>query len=167
MMRRKFNLVVVLLTVMWVTACSNVQSLLPRYSDNRIHTVHLITTDNVNQSTPVAVDIVYVFEEDLVPQLSTYTARKWFNEKYLLLRQNPTTLAIFNYELVPIAQAAFTPSKQKDKFPRAHQKAHKVLIYANYLVESTDYTLDISPYIRPTINLGEIEITITDRGSRW
>jgi type VI secretion system protein len=148
-----------------VSACKGLESLLPRYSDNRIELLHLIATDDVNQSTPVAIDIVYIFEEALVPQLSAYTARKWFDEKRQFQLQYPDKFVVFSYELVPVSQATLRPEKEKKKFPKAYQKAFKVMAYANYLAESNDYTLDITPFKRPTISLGNNKISISEGGS--
>lgn len=149
-----------------LTSCAGLKSLLPRYSDNRIEQVHLIASDDVNQSTPAAVDIVFIFEQALVAQLSKYTARKWFDEKLQFQLQYPDKFAIFSYELVPVSQATLNPKKEKSKFPAAYQKAYKVMAYANYLVESDDYTLDITPFKRPTLNLGAKKVTITDGSAK-
>lgn len=151
---------VITLNVVCLTACAG---LLPQYSDNRVQRVHIVAAPNVNHSTPVAVDIVYVFEESLLAELSTYTARKWFEEKWQLQRLYPSGFTVFDYELVPTAHATLSPHKEKKKFPKAHEKALKVLAYANYLIESNKYTLDISPYKRPTINLGEEKMRLADR----
>ncbi|MBL4671446.1 MAG: hypothetical protein JKX81_04230 [Arenicella sp.] len=147
-----------------LSACKGLQGLLPRYSDNQIEVVHVIAADDVNQSTPVAVDIVYIFEEALVPQLRGYTARKWFDEKRQFQLQYPDKFVIFSYELVPVSQATLKPSKEKSRFSTAYQKAFKVMAYANYLTESDDYTLDITPFKRPTIILGSKKITISEGG---
>ncbi|MEM7358194.1 MAG: hypothetical protein AAF431_03745 [Pseudomonadota bacterium] len=145
-----------------LTACSSIEKLLPRYSDNQIKNIHLAASDDVNQSTPVAVDVVFLFDDILVTQVAKYTARKWFEEKLQLQLQNPDKFVTFSYELVPGAQAVLTPAKEKKKFPEAYQKALMVMAFANYLDESEDYTINLTPMKNPELLLGQRKITLKD-----
>ncbi len=148
--------------ILVLAGCSKLETLLPRYSDNAIERIHLVATDDVNQSSALAVDIVFIYEEALVAQLTKYTARKWFDEKTQFQLQYPGKLVIFNYELVPISQPTLIPKKEKSKFPIPYQKAFTVMVYANYIKESADYTLDISPYKKPTLTFGKSKVTVVE-----
>ena len=156
------SLLLAMMMMVSLSSCTQLELVLPRYSDNAIQTVHLVATDDVNQSTAVAVDIVFLFEDTLVTQLSKYTARQWFTERRQFQLQYPGKFVVFSYELVPVSQVILKPDKEHSKFPIPYQKAYKVLLFANYLKESPDYTLDISPFKKPRITLDKAKIDIVE-----
>ena len=162
------NLKIALIIIMFscVSACSKLEVLLPRYSDNAIAAVHMIATDDVNQRSAVPVDIVFIFEEALVKELIQYKARKWFDEKAQFNLQYPGKFAIFSYEMVPVSQATLKPKDEKARFSIPYQKAFKVILYANYLNESADYTVDLSPYTQATVTLGNSKVVVVESAKR-
>ncbi len=143
-------------------ACSTLEDVLPKHSDNRVERIQIVATDDVNQDTAVAVDVVYIFEEALVTQLLKYSARKWFTEKEQFRLQYPSALAIFDYELVPVAQQILIPKKNKKVFPKAHQKAIKVMLFANYLLDKPTFSADITTFKKPLITLAKSKISVAE-----
>lgn len=151
-----------LLVMIGLVSCTNLGDSLQIPTGNRIKTIQISTTENANQSTAVAVDIVYLFEERLATTLSKYTARQWFSERAAYQLQHPNDLTVFNYELVPNSTVTLQPSKEKNRFPMSHQKAVSVLVFANYLTEKSDYTLNITAFVNPEVILGQRKMTVVD-----
>ena len=57
--------------------------------------------EQANKNFPVAVDIVLIFEEELVPRVSKLTANDWFKSKNYVLKTFPLDLAVNSWELAP------------------------------------------------------------------
>ena len=145
-----------------ISACSGLKHILPDPKHNSIETIELIATKNVNQSTAVAVDIIFVFDEALAGQLSKYTPRNWFNEKGLFEHQYAAKFVAFNYELVPVSHVKLSLKDERKRFKFSHRKAFKVIVFADYLEDSLYYSADITSHNNPVITLEQKKLTIVD-----
>ena len=54
-----------------------------------------------NKNSPVAVDIVLIFNEDLVKKVSELSSTDWFKSKNYVLKTFPQDLAVKSWELAP------------------------------------------------------------------
>jgi type VI secretion system protein len=54
-----------------------------------------------NQDSPIAVDIVYVYDPQLVSQLTQMTARDWFDKKSQVRQAFPNGFDVTSIEVVP------------------------------------------------------------------
>lgn len=63
--------------------------------------VTMVAASNVNQNSPLAVDLVFVRDAATLEKLLTLTAAKWFASKDELLKTYPNTMTIKSWELVP------------------------------------------------------------------
>jgi len=152
----------ILLFAGFISSCSGLKAVLPSPKNNELKTISLITTSNVNQSTAVAVDVVFVFEQTLAEQLIKYTPRNWFKEKEQYQRQYVDKLVVFNHEMVPVSQEILRLKDERKRFNVSHKKAVRVIIFANYLKDSTYYTIDITSHQHPVITLDQIKLTIAE-----
>lgn len=84
-----------------------------------------------NQDSPIAIDIVYVFDPQLVPQLTQMTARDWFQKKSQVRQAFPTGFDVASFEVVPGQKGPIesVPSKSRD--------AIAAFVFANYASEGT------------------------------
>jgi type VI secretion system protein len=55
----------------------------------------------LNGNTPVAVDVLVVYEKDLFKELLKLSARQWFEQREQLLRDNPKRVGSWSWEWVP------------------------------------------------------------------
>ena len=54
-----------------------------------------------NKNSPIAVDIVLIFNEGLVTKVSELTSSDWFKSKNYILKTFPQDLAVKSWELAP------------------------------------------------------------------
>jgi hypothetical protein len=153
------------------SGCTFVKKITPGVSAEPTHSVRSIdisSTKNVNQDTAVGVDIVFVFDEKLVDTLPAMTARNWFREKPGYLARYPQSLAVFNYELVPIDKVdpVIKVDSLKTATTPAPKKARAVVLFANYLVENKAYTLDLSGFRHPIVSLEETTISVREKSGK-
>lgn len=96
-----------------------------------------ITTRNVdiqvsskaNRDAAVALDIVYVFDPQLLTQLQGLGAKDWFRQRAELGTLYPTGIAVSSYEVVP---GQIVPI---EKVPDHYTNAIGVFAFANYQAE--------------------------------
>src|SRR6266508_2891028 len=81
---------------MGLASCSN--STLPELS---IESVSIYTDPDANNNSATAVDLVIIYDEELVKIISQMSAAKYFGSSRQLLMDNPTLLDIWHWELVP------------------------------------------------------------------
>lgn len=64
-------------------------------------TVDIQILPRANHDAAVAIDLVYVFNPQLLTQLQSISAKDWFRQRDELRALYPTDLAVSSYELVP------------------------------------------------------------------
>lgn len=84
-----------------------------------------------NQDSPIAVDIVYVYDPQLVPQLTKMTAHDWFQKRAAVRQAFPTGFDVTSIEVVPGQKG---PVEQVQ--PKASQ-AIAAFVFANYASDGT------------------------------
>ncbi len=63
--------------------------------------ITLVAAADVNQNSPLALDLVFVNDSSALEKLLTMPAAKWFASKDELLKTYPNALTIKSWELVP------------------------------------------------------------------
>jgi len=63
--------------------------------------ITLIAAADVNQNSPLALDLVFVRDSAALEKLLTMPAAKWFSSKEEILKTYPNALTIKSWELVP------------------------------------------------------------------
>jgi len=116
-----------------LVSCSN--GTLPELS---IESVSIYTDPDANQNSATAVDLVIIYDEELVKILGQMSADKYFGASRQLLLDNPTLLDIWHWELVPgqIVQDFSPPQEQGDAFA--------AFVFADYLTPG-DHRIRVSP----------------------
>ena len=103
-----------------------------------IDKVSIYTEPDANQNSAIAVDLVIIYDLELVKMLGQMSAAKYFASSSQLLLDNPTLLDIWHWELVPgqIVQDFTPPQEQGDAFA--------AYVFANYLTPG-DHRVKVSP----------------------
>jgi type VI secretion system protein len=103
-----------------------------------IESFSIYTDPDANQNSATAVDLVIIYDPELVKILGQLSADKYFGASRQLLLDNPSLLDIWHWELVPgqIVQD-FTP-------PQEEGPAFAAFVFANYLTPG-DHRLRVSP----------------------
>ena len=85
-----------------------------------------ITIDpEVNDNSPIAVDVVVVSDKSTLKELSALTAQAWFEKRKTLLRMQPSDIHLSSWEWVPGQEVATL------KIPHTGI-SDGVLLFANY-----------------------------------
>lgn len=113
--------------VIGLSACSWLFGSSPPEIDTR--TIDIQVTPRANHDSAVAIDIVYVFNPQLLTQLQAFGAKDWFQQRDALRALYPTELVVSSYELVPgqLGPIEKVTSKNTD--------AIGLFAFANYLDE--------------------------------
>lgn len=87
----------------------------------------LVAVPDVNQNSPLALDLVFVRDQATLEKLLSLSASKWFSSKDELMKTYPNAITLRSWELVP--QQVLQLSEEALGSPRVAG----VLLYANYL----------------------------------
>lgn len=103
-----------------------------------INSVSIYTAQDANQNSATAVDLVVIYDQNLVKSIGKMSASQYFSNTQQLLLDNPTLIDIWHWELVPgqIVQA-FTPEA-------GDTEAYAAYVFANYLTGG-DHRLKVAP----------------------
>ncbi len=107
-----------------------------------------------NQDSPIAVDIVYVYDPQLVPQLTQMTAHDWFQKKSQVRQAFPNGFDVTSLEVVPGQKGPIEAVS-----PKASQ-AIAAFVFANYFSEGT-HRARVDGLERFFIALGDKDFVIT------
>lgn len=120
-------------TAIGLVSCSN--GTLPELD---IQSVSIYTEPDANQNSATAVDLVIIYDEELVKIIAQMSAAKYFGSSRQLLMDNPTLLEIWRWELVPgqVVQG-FQP-------PQEEGPAFAAFVFANYLSPG-DHRIKVPP----------------------
>lgn len=132
-LRKKFTGLLSIMATVLLVACSGE----PR-PELSIESVSIYADPDANQNSALAVDLVLVYDLELVKTLSKMSAAKYFSDAKQLLLDNPTLLDIWHWELVP-GQIVdnFTPDQDDgDSFA--------AFVFANYLTDG-DHRVKVAP----------------------
>lgn len=131
--RKKVSRCLLILVTIGLTSCTN--DLLPELY---IETASIYTEPDTNQNSAIAVDLVLIYDQELVKLISQMSAAKYFSSSKELLLDNPTLLDIWHWELVPgqIVQD-FSP-------PQENGNAYAAYVFANYLTPGS-HRIKVAP----------------------
>lgn len=88
--------------------------------------VEITVAPDVNLQSPIAVDLIVVYQQPLIDELRELTARQWFARREDLSRDYPGGFDAWSYEWVP-SQCVELPALQYSVGAKA------VVVYADYL----------------------------------
>lgn len=103
-----------------------------------INSVSIYATPDANQNSAIAIDLVMVYNIELLKTIGKMSAAKYFTSVRQLLIDNPLLLDIWHWELVP-GQMVVGFAPPQDKGP-----AFGAYVFANYLTPG-DRRLKVAP----------------------
>lgn len=130
-----------------LSACSN--------SPPKIITrnVDIQVSPKANHDAAVALDLVYVFDQQVLTQLQGLGAKDWFQQRGELRTLYPTGIAVSSYEVVP---GQIVPI---EKVPDHNTSAIGVFAFANYHAEGA-HRARLDSFKNATIRLDENDLVI-------
>ncbi len=133
------------------------KQLSPWYRANQVQAITLLCSDTMNDDTPMAVDVLFVYNDILANQLLGQTASQWFAAKAQYRLKYGTDMDIVAMELVP------NLSYVKVQLPAKARLAVKVILFANYMTPSGQYPVDLSTFQAPTVSLEQKEVLFSEK----
>lgn len=146
--------------LMHLMGCSVVSLSNPWKTENAVSKITLITFPNANQNYSVAVDIVFIWDENLAVPLNELTAQQWFSRRQDYRNTYPNTIKVIHAEPMP------GHTIEIGSFPNAHSKAERVIVFANYLNQQLAHRADITTIKDVRIMLRETTFTLESEDER-
>ena len=87
-----------------LTGCGTVAAVKSLFGG--IFPVEVQISPDLNRSSPIAVEIVVIYEKKILDKLRAMTAREWFEKREQMLRDHQGALQTWKYEWVPGQQVA-------------------------------------------------------------
>jgi type VI secretion system protein len=107
----------------------------------------------VNQRSPVPVELVVVYDNEVLPILLELTARQWFLSRQQLLLDHPRAIRSQLWELVPGQQLPM------QRLPVPRDGAVAAFVYADYLTAGP-HRVRVDPYARILLRLTPDELIV-------
>lgn len=133
--------------VMATTSCSSLQSInekMPWYAGNDVENIGLQVMFDTQLEHALSVDIVFVYDENLLPLLFAADAGQWFQERAGYLTRYGTQMDVIHREIVP-GYSEFIRA-----LPNNHSDAKAVFAFAYYPFNpkaKADLTLIKTPWL--------------------
>lgn len=129
------RLLSLLLSASILAACSSSSEVTPELS---VSAVTIYAEPDANQNSATSIDVVLVYDNELLGSISKLTASKYFEASNQLRLDNPSLLDVWRWELVP--------GQVVSNFPIDSDKgsAFGGVVFANYLTPG-DHRVKIPP----------------------
>lgn len=121
--------VLLLVVSLHLSACSTMQSMnesMPWFSGNEVESVGLKVNFDAQLQHAISVDIVFIYDENLIALLSNADATQWFSEKAGYISSYGPSMDVIHREIVPGYSELMT------ELPDNHSDAKAVLAFAYY-----------------------------------
>jgi type VI secretion system protein len=116
-------------------------------------TVDIQVSPKANHDAAVALDVVYVFDQQLLTQLQGLGAKDWFRQRDELRTLYPTGIAVSSYEVVP---GQIVPIENVSDH---NTDAIGVFAFANYQVEGA-HRARLDSFKHASVRLDENDLVI-------
>lgn len=154
-MRNPIRPVVLLICIVALTnvlqGCSSVSNLTKRlnpfYTANALQSLQVVSQEDANFGYAVAMDIVFIEDEQKAKTIGQLTASQWFNSKKREFSSEcPGEVCIKHIELMPSDVKTIS-------LPEKHRLAKSVLVFVWYLQEPKLNRFDISTFEHARVTL--------------
>jgi type VI secretion system protein len=118
-------------------------------------TVEILTDPVINQDSPVQVELLVIYDDQLLQQVLAQPAQSWFAKRQTILRNYPGTESFLSryWELVP-GQPRFQEELSFAVGARA------TVVFANY-ASPGDHRVLMDPHQDLYIHLGETDVSVS------
>jgi len=146
-----------LCAVLMLTGCSSVGEMTglsePKTS---LSSIALISDSDANEMQAVMVDLLFIRDQTLVPQLPD-NAVDWFNNRQRLQTRFGTELQVTSLQVPPDYNLA------EIELPSGYDKAVRVILFANYLDKRGQLPVDITGYDDMQLQLRKDRVAVTEQ----
>lgn len=140
-------LVLIVLVNLFLTGCSTLRSWSHVFDSNELDNIVVEANVDSNLNNPVALDIVFVYDEKLKTTFAPLNGPQWFDKKAGLVFRYKADIDVVNLEVVPLT------ATKSITLPDRHNDAIRVLMFANYIDQKGQYVADLTVFKQVTITL--------------
>ncbi|MBX2807773.1 MAG: hypothetical protein KTR20_03995 [Cellvibrionaceae bacterium] len=125
---------------------------------NSIKTISIEAVSDSNMNSPVAVDILFIYDAKIYDMFSKLNGPQWFKEKQGLSNLYSNKITIVSVEIVPLSYI------EKVTLPKNHKSATNILMFADYRAVNGQYIAELSYFKQLTIRLLKDSYQLTEQG---
>lgn len=140
LMHQAIKYLSLLLIVVLLASCSAMRS-------NSLREVSIEATANANRSMPVALDLLFISDSTLLPQLTSLSGPEWFANKQQLMMIYQQQVLLASFEIVPSSVISSV------LLPEGHKSAETVIMFVNYPEGEGQYAAELSNFKQLNIRL--------------
>ncbi|MGS2718699.1 hypothetical protein ACVBE9_11030 [Eionea flava] len=152
-----------LCVLLLISGCSSAKSALKLVglgSDNALKKITIEAAANSNLDTPVALDIIFIYDEKITPLLSELNGPQWFQQKLSFSQRFANAIDIVDIEMVPLSRI------ESVSLPKKHKQAKNIVLFANYRTSDGQYMAELSHFKQLTIRLLNTQYTLQPEGGQ-
>jgi type VI secretion system protein len=129
-------------------------------SDNALSSVALESTADSNMDTPVAIDLLFIYDANVTPLLLALNGPEWFTRKPSLIKRYDKEIDVVSLEVVPLSFI------KKIALPNDHKKAKNILMFTNYRSNDGQYVAELSHFKKLKIRLLNTRYELLQEGGK-
>ena len=121
---KDIGVLVILFTIVHFPSCASKES--SEISEGKVYIIDVESKPNANLGSPIAVDIVSVYDDQIVNEFESIPASEWFNAKNEYKDRLKEKIYIFDHEFIPGEQVQVEYTTEVKKEPVTN------FLFANY-----------------------------------
>jgi hypothetical protein len=129
-------------------------------SDNALSSIALESTADSNMYTPIAIDLLFIYDANVTPLLIELNGPAWFTIKSSLTKRYDKEIDVVSLEVVPLSLI------KKITLPKAHKSAKNILMFTNYRSRDGQYVAEISHFTQLKIRLLKTRYELLQEGGK-
>ncbi|EGG93677.1 hypothetical protein IMCC1989_936 [gamma proteobacterium IMCC1989] len=129
-------------------------------SDNALSSIALESTADSNMDTPVAIDLLFIYDSSVTPLLIELNGPEWFTKKPSLTKRYDKEIDVVSLEVVPLSLI------KKITLPKAHKNAKNILMFTNYRTSDGQYVAELSHFKQLKIRLLNTRYELLQEGGK-
>ncbi len=114
---------------------------------NNLESFRIFCSRDANNDTPVALDLVFIYNDLLTGELLKMDADSWFKTKSDFSLKFRNGFDVMSYEVVPLSETDTVT------LPGKHRKALSIIMFTKYLTKAGSTPADMTVYKKPLIRL--------------
>jgi hypothetical protein len=107
---------------------------------NSLKEISVESTADSNLSAPLALDIVFIYDDEIASSLREMHSPHWFDSKVNLMVRFGNDIDVMHLEIVPLSPMHVAV------LPVMHKKAKTILLFANYRDRNGQYVAELSQF---------------------
>ncbi len=160
---RYAGLTVLMFVFLLLSGCGSAKSVLKMVglgSDNTLLSIALESTADSNMNTPVAIDLLFIYDSNITPLLIELNGPEWFLRKPSLTKRYDKEIDVVSVEVVPLSFI------KNIALAKNHKNAKNILMFTNYRSSDGQYVAELSHFKQLKIRLLNTRYELLQEGGK-